>query len=190
MDGSHTVTSHLKHRAANDGVTWNSHCKHNTLGPILPFPALEIMLDVPRALLGQVLKIPAQKKPTYQQGKDSKHRVGFAQAGIWTRCSQGWQESIPAGRLWGRAGGKALSAMLQSMASLAALSWTNISGKYMEFSMAKSDPRLEMLLSHRGALCCWQTTGAAAVLPPHFPALTLCMCRTWCCRGWEPHFTP
>lgn len=40
MDGTRTVTSHPKHRAANDGVTWNSHCKHNILGPILPFPAL------------------------------------------------------------------------------------------------------------------------------------------------------
>lgn len=72
MDGTHTVTSHPKHREANDGITWSSHCKQNTLGPILPFPALDMMLDMPRALLGQVLKIPAQN----QQGKDSKHGVG------------------------------------------------------------------------------------------------------------------
>lgn len=80
MDGTRTLTSHLKHGTAHDGVTWNSHCKHNALGPILPFPALEMMLDVPGALLGPVLKIPAQN----QQGKDSKHggalhRLGFGQ---------------------------------------------------------------------------------------------------------------
>lgn len=69
MDGTLTVTSHLKPSTAHDGVTWNSHCKHSALGPILPFPSLEMMLDVPGALLGQVVKILAQN----QQGKDSKH---------------------------------------------------------------------------------------------------------------------
>lgn len=73
MDETRTVTSHLKHSIANDGVTWNSHCRHNTLGPILPFPVLAMMLDVPEALLGQVLKIPAQNQQT------ARTKLGFRQ---------------------------------------------------------------------------------------------------------------
>lgn len=104
MDGTLTVTSHLKPSTAHDGVTWNSHCKHSALGPILPFPSLEMMLDVPGALLGQVVKILAQN----QQGKDSKH------GGL---CTRDLDKVLTGTSLY-----PSWEALEQSMASPAALS--------------------------------------------------------------------
>lgn len=83
MDETCTVTSHLKHRPANYGATWNSHCKRNTLGPILPCPALEMMLDMPGAFFGACpentcTKPAGQGLQAWGAGRDL-HKLGFGQ---------------------------------------------------------------------------------------------------------------
>lgn len=174
MDGTSTVTSHLKYSTGNDYVTRNSYCKGNILGPNLTLSCQGNYAWYIRSPFGAGPQNTGPKRSGKGLCKNTSGLCTDQDLANVNVCAARYGRDLRFSREapWGQVEVKAPGAMEQNKASPAVLTWASMSGKYVEFPTPKSNRRLENLLFHTATLCCWKTTGVAAFWPSHFPAVS------------------